>query len=88
MESHRNGASHDFVSSLRSLVGSGVRQGNTQGEIRALNGLSFAIRRGTILAVLGSYGAGKSTAMHIMAMLSLPDSGVVRITGFDALAIR
>lgn len=56
------------------------------GGVRALQGLSFTVGRGAILALLGPNGAGKSTVMRIMATLARPDSGAVRIAGIDALA--
>jgi ABC-2 type transport system ATP-binding protein len=53
------------------------------GNIRALNLLSFCIRRGSIFALLGPNGAGKSTIVKIFTTLSQPDSGEAKVTGLD-----
>jgi ribose transport system ATP-binding protein len=49
--------------------------------IRALEGVDFACRRGTIHAVLGENGAGKSTLIKIIAGVLRPDSGETRLDG-------
>src|SRR5690242_4472089 len=50
----------------------------------ALRGVSLAIRRGELLAIVGPSGSGKSTLLHIMGTLERPTGGVVRIGGVDA----
>lgn len=55
------------------------------GDVRALNGLSFAVEAGTVFGLLGPNGAGKSTAVKILTTLSRPDSGRVRVAGLDVL---
>ncbi len=49
--------------------------------IRALEGVDFACRSGTIHAVLGENGAGKSTLIKIMSGVLRPDSGEMRLRG-------
>ncbi len=56
------------------------------GDVRALDGLTFAVPRGMIFGLLGPNGAGKSTAIKILTTLSRPDSGAARVAGFDVLA--
>jgi ABC-2 type transport system ATP-binding protein len=56
-----------------------------RGEVRALNGLSFAVEAGSIFGLLGPNGAGKSTAVRILTTLSRPDSGEASVAGFDVL---
>jgi putative ABC transport system ATP-binding protein len=52
--------------------------------VPALRGVSFAVRRGELLAIVGPSGSGKSTLLHIMGTLERPSTGVVRIAGVDA----
>ncbi|QQZ08673.1 ABC transporter ATP-binding protein [Heyndrickxia vini] len=48
-----------------------------------LKGVDFDVRRGEIFALLGSNGAGKTTAVNILSTLMKPDGGEVSICGFD-----
>ena len=49
----------------------------------AVNGISFAIRRGEIIGFLGPNGAGKTTTISMLACLLAPTSGHATICGFD-----
>lgn len=51
------------------------------GECVAVDGLSFEVRDGEIIGLLGSNGAGKTTTLRMIAGVLAPDSGTVRITG-------
>jgi len=53
------------------------------GSIRAVDGLSFEVRRGEIFALLGPNGAGKTTMVEILEGYRRPDAGTVRVLGFD-----
>jgi len=53
------------------------------GDVRALDGLSFAVEEGTVFGLLGPNGAGKSTAVKILTTLSRADSGRATVAGFD-----
>ena len=53
------------------------------GFVQALKGVSFTLERGQVVGLIGANGAGKTTAMRILASLDLPDSGFVRIGGID-----
>ena len=53
---------------------------------RALDGLTFSVRRGAVFGLLGPNGAGKSTAIKILTTLSQPDSGSATVAGIDVLA--
>ena len=55
------------------------------GEVRALDGLSFAVEAGTVFALLGPNGAGKSTTVKILTTLSRPDEGEAWVVGHDVL---
>ena len=51
--------------------------------VRALSGVTFAVRPSELLAVVGPSGSGKSTLLHVMGTLDRPSAGSVRITGVD-----
>lgn len=53
---------------------------------RALDGVSFTIRPGTITALVGPNGAGKTTLLRCVAALEPPYSGTVTIDGIDTTA--
>ena len=53
------------------------------GTVQAVDGLSLAVPRGEIMALLGGNGAGKTTTMAMMLGLVLPSSGTIRIFGED-----
>lgn len=53
---------------------------------KVLRGVSFTLGKGRILGILGPNGAGKTTLIKILALLTRPDSGVLKINGFDAIA--
>jgi len=57
-------------------------------EVRALDGVSFALQRGELLGFIGPNGAGKSTTIKILAGILRPDGGHVRVGGLDPQADR
>ncbi|HDP35263.1 MAG TPA: ATP-binding cassette domain-containing protein [Candidatus Hydrogenedentes bacterium] len=56
------------------------------GPVKALNEVSFEVKRGEIVGLLGPNGAGKSTAMKILTTYLYPTSGTAEVNGLDVLA--
>jgi ABC-2 type transport system ATP-binding protein len=52
-------------------------------ELRVLRGVDFEVARGSIFALLGSNGAGKTTVVRILSTLLKADTGTARVNGFD-----
>ena len=71
------------TSSPVALSISSVRK--SYGTLRALDGISFDIRRGEFFGLLGPNGAGKSTLISIIAGLIRADSGNVSVLGHDTV---
>jgi ABC-2 type transport system ATP-binding protein len=55
-------------------------------ELRVLRGVEFEVARGSIFALLGSNGAGKTTVVKILSTLLKADAGKARVNGFDVAA--
>ena len=53
------------------------------GDFRAVDDISFTVRKGEIFGFLGANGAGKTTAMHMLTGLNQPTSGTGRVVGYD-----
>ncbi len=53
------------------------------GQIKAVDGVSFEIRRGEIFGFLGPNGAGKSTTINMLTTMIAPTSGKATVCGFD-----
>ena len=53
------------------------------GEVKAVDGVSFEVRRGEVFGLLGPNGAGKTTTIEILEGLNRADSGDIRVLGFD-----
>jgi putative ABC transport system ATP-binding protein len=51
--------------------------------VTALDGVSFGVASGELLAIVGPSGSGKSTLLHLMGTLDRPTSGSVRVTGLE-----
>lgn len=54
-------------------------------ELRVLRGVDLVVARGSIVALLGSNGAGKTTVVKILATLLRADAGTARVNGFDVV---
>ena len=57
-------------------------------EVRALNGVTFAIQRGAFWAVMGPSGSGKSTLLNLLGCLDRPTEGTYLLNGIDVSRLR
>src|SRR6187401_2673363 len=64
-----------------SIVATGISK--RFGDFVALDNVSLEVPTGSLRALLGPSGGGKSTLLRVIAGLELPDAGVVRIVGED-----
>jgi ABC-2 type transport system ATP-binding protein len=54
-------------------------------KVRVLEDINLEIKKGTMLALLGPNGAGKTTTVRILSTLLSPDSGEVKVAGYDVV---
>jgi len=65
-----------------------VREYTIGGErIRALNAVTFSIRHGEFVAIMGPSGSGKSTAMNMIGCLDKPTNGTYVLDGYDVAGL-
>jgi len=53
------------------------------GDVQAVAGIDFDVRKGELFGFLGPNGAGKSTTINMLIGLARPDAGAIRIAGID-----
>ena len=54
-----------------------------EGQVRAVDSISFSLDEGTLNVLLGPSGCGKSTTLRLIAGLEIADGGTIRIAGRD-----
>ena len=57
--------------------------GKGENEFLALNNISFKVKKGEFIAIVGKSGSGKSTLLHLLGGLDLPSQGTVIINNQD-----
>ncbi|MEQ3346256.1 ABC transporter ATP-binding protein [Peptoniphilus senegalensis] len=57
-------------------------------EVRALDGVSFNVKKGEFISIIGASGSGKSTLLHLLGGLDYPTSGKVLIDGTDIYGLK
>lgn len=67
------------------LPGSGFLKG---GSLRALDDVSFSLRKRTTLGIVGESGSGKSTLARILMQLDMPTAGSVHFCGKDVALLK
>ena len=58
------------------------------GAIKAVRGISFDIKQGEIVTLIGANGAGKSTTLNTVAGLIRPDSGSIEFKGQSIVGVK
>jgi oligopeptide transport system ATP-binding protein len=66
----------------------GVLIGRKLGEVKAVDGVDFVIRRGETLGLVGESGCGKTTTGRCILRLERPTAGEIRFDGVDILALE
>ena len=77
----RSSLRYGLIDTARDLIGLGPRVHNGRDEFWAVDDVSFIVRRGECVGLLGANGAGKSTMLKITAGLLKPDRGSVTVRG-------
>jgi ABC-type oligopeptide transport system ATPase subunit len=62
--------------------------GRTVGHVKAVDGVSFDLKRGETLGVVGESGCGKSTTSRAVLLLNKPCGGSIRVNGVDITKLR
>ncbi len=57
--------------------------GKGENEVRAVDGVSFSVPKGQMVAIVGASGSGKSTLLHMIGAVDRPTSGKIFLDGQD-----
>lgn len=59
------------------------KYGERESEVFAIKDVSFSVKKGEFVAIIGASGSGKSTLLHIIGGVDKPSSGSITIDGID-----
>jgi ABC-2 type transport system ATP-binding protein len=69
---------------MNAIEVSGLKK--SYGKVEVLKGVDFSVADGSIFALLGSNGAGKTTVVRILSTLLKPEGGSASVNGFDTVS--
>ncbi|MDK4206013.1 dipeptide ABC transporter ATP-binding protein [Corynebacterium pseudodiphtheriticum] len=76
-------ADNDFIIEVANLTKEFAQRGRGKDVFKAVDDVSFNVRRGTTLAMVGESGSGKSTIANMVLQLLEPTSGTIKFNGED-----
>jgi len=79
---------HGASPTLKETIINSIKREKHDVEVKALNGMSFSVKSGEVLAVVGRNGAGKSTLLKLLAGVLPPTTGRVQVAGTVAPMIE
>jgi putative ABC transport system ATP-binding protein len=85
IEKELGDTSHDSIIQVEDVVKT-YASGDVQ--VQALRGVSLAVKRGEMVAIMGQSGCGKTTLLNCISGLDVFDSGTVRISGVDLATLN
>ena len=62
--------------------------GKGENEVKAVDGVSFSVPKGQMVAIIGASGSGKSTLLHMIGAVDRPTSGKIFLDGQDVCRKR
>jgi len=75
------------VSSVLEIVNVSKIYGEGDSKVKALDNVSFSIKRGEIVLIVGSSGSGKSTLLNMIGLLDSPTNGQIFIDGINTTSL-
>lgn len=72
---------HEKANSVKSLFVSAFRGNKSYERQHVLKNISFKVKRGEFLGIVGRNGGGKSTLLKLLAEIYVPDSGTITVNG-------